>query len=250
MFVAADGTPVALPDPECALGVTLDVLRRGEVSPLGRIPGSSNATFLCVVALDGVEFGAILKPGEGEYPLWDFPEGNLYRREIAAYELSALLGWDLVPPTVLREDDTFGAASLQRVVTHDPTQHFFTLFEDNVERFQTFAVFDVLANNTDRKGGHCLQALSDGSIVGIDHGLTFHADWKLRTVIWQFAGEPIPEPLLADVERVLPALESTLAPWMADYEVEATRERAEALLSVRTFPDAGDDPRRFPWPLI
>ncbi|MFZ4514832.1 MAG: SCO1664 family protein [Acidimicrobiia bacterium] len=250
MFVHADGTPVELPDPDCRLEVSLEVLQHGAVEILGRIPGSSNSAFLSIVTHEGLALSAIFKPGEGEYPLWDFSEGHLYRREIAAFHLSELLQWDLVPATVLRVDQPAGPGSLQHTVTHDPNEHFFTLFEDYAEQFQKFAVFDVLANNADRKGGHCIRALRSDRIVGIDHGLTFHVDPKLRTVIWQFGGEPVPDELLEDVARVLPELPSALAPWISDREAQATIERAVALLETRIFPDAGDDPRRYPWPLI
>ena len=167
---------------------------------------SSNATFLVNATLDDVEVPAVYKPQRGERPLWDFPEGTLCNREVAAYELSDALGWSIVPETVLR-DGPYGIGMVQRFVDHDPDDHYFTLLEAHLDDFQRFAAFDVLANNADRKGGHCLQAKFDGHIWGIDHGLTFNAVDKLRTVIWDFAGEPVPDGILATVECIVAELE-------------------------------------------
>ncbi len=134
---------------------------------------------------------AVYKPLRGERPLWDFPDG-LYRREVAAYELSAALGWSLVPETVARDDGPYGAGSYQRFVDADFTEHYFTLLEqpDHHDLLRRIAVFDLVANNADRKSGHCLLG-DDGNIWGIDHGLCFAVPPKLRTVMWDFAGEPI-----------------------------------------------------------
>ena len=145
----------------------------------------------------------IYKPHAGERPLWDFPDG-LYRREVAAHELSAALGWDVVPLTILREDMPHGIGSLQQFVDADFEQHYFTLLDDEAThpQLRRMAVFDIVSNNTDRKGGHCLVD-ADGHIWGIDNGLSFHAEFKLRTVIWDFAGEPVAPELLADLERLV-----------------------------------------------
>ena len=161
-----------------------------ELEVVARMRYSSNATFLAEARVDGAEITAIYKPRRGERPLWDFPEGSLCDREVAAYEVSRALGWDIVPVTILR-DGPYGEGAVQRFVDHDPAEHYFTLFDDHVDRFREFAAYDVLVNNTDRKGGHCLHDLANDVVVGIDHGLTFHAAWKLRTVIWEFAGEPL-----------------------------------------------------------
>ena len=123
--------------------------------------------------------------------MWDFRQGTLCQREVAAFELSDALGWDIVPLTILR-DGPLGVGAVQRFVDHDPDEHFFTLRDEHEDRFREFAWYDVLVNNTDRKGGHCLHDQVNDVIVGIDHGLTFHEDWKLRTVIWDFAGERLP----------------------------------------------------------
>ena len=149
-----------------------EVVRSGELEVLGRMAWSSNATLLVNAALDGVEVRAIYKPVQGERPLWDFPDGTLAGREVAAYVLSDFLGWDIVPFTVMR-DGPYGPGMVQRFVDHDPDDHYFTLLERHAETFRRFAVFDLLANNTDRKGGHCLEERGTGRVYGIDHGLTF-----------------------------------------------------------------------------
>jgi hypothetical protein len=226
-------------------------LHAAELEVVGRMRYSSNATFLVEARLDGVELAAIYKPRRGERPLWDFPEGTLCQREVAAYELSDALGWGLVPVTILR-DGPLGEGAVQRFVEHDPDEHYFTLLEGREDRFREFAVFDILANNTDRKGGHCLHDEASGGIVGIDHGLTFHPAWKLRTVIWDFAGEAVPAALGDDVCRTLEDLRgdlgSRLRRLLTEVEIEAIEYRGRALLA-QGFPYP-DDYRSTPWPLV
>ncbi|MGH9165767.1 MAG: SCO1664 family protein, partial [Acidimicrobiales bacterium] len=179
------------------------MLAGGTLVLAGRLPWSSNATFLVTVEHDdGRTMQAVYKPERGEQPLWDFP-GRLAAREVAAYRLSAALGWDVVPETIMRAEGPFGPGSLQRFVPSDFEQHYFTILDDQAhhEALRAIAVFDLLANNADRKGGHCLLG-DDGHIWAIDNGLCFHTMPRLRTVIWDFAGDPIPEPLLADVARI------------------------------------------------
>lgn len=230
----------------------LTVLAGGTLVPAGRMPWSSNATFLVNVDHDdGTDRPAVYKPVRGERPLWDFP-GHLAAREVAAYELSAALGWGVVPETVMREDGPFGPGSLQRFVDADFEQHYFTLLEDPAHHdgLRTIGVFDLLANNADRKGGHCLLT-PDGHIWGIDNGLCFHAHPKLRTVIWDFAGEAIPAPLLADVARV--ADDGSLGrvdQWLDPEERLALRRRAAAVMALGTFPDPDRSARAYPWPLV
>lgn len=250
MFTDPEGNPIALPDSDCADDVALLCLQDGELEIIGQMPWSSNGTFLCVVRQDDLALTAIYKPRDTERPLWDFPEGTLWQREIAAYELSEFLGWGIVPATTQRDDPELGPGSIQRFIMHDPNEHFFTLLEGNEDRFRTFAAFDVLANNADRKGGHCLRDARGGRIVGIDQGLTFNAEWKLRTVIWQFGGEPIPEALLADVERIRPDVVRLLQPYLSPFETASTLARVEALLDVGAFPVGTDDYRSYPWPLV
>jgi uncharacterized repeat protein (TIGR03843 family) len=230
-----------------------ELLATGELEVLGRMPWSSNATFLAQVTNgDGVALRAIYKPRRGERPLWDFPTGTLCQREVATYELAVALGWDLVPETVLREGP-LGEGMVQRFVDHDPEEHYFTLLEEFPDRFRRFAVFDVLVNNADRKGGHCLRVRPEGTIVGIDHGLTFHPAWKLRTVIWDFAGERI-DPDSADaVCRVAqrdPAVAERLEPLLSSLELEAMAERAADLLTTGTLPEPEPGYHSVPWPLV
>jgi uncharacterized repeat protein (TIGR03843 family) len=212
------------------------------------MPDSSNATFLVELALNGTIGHAVYKPGRGERPLWDFPP-RLYRREIAAYLLSETLGWGLVPLTIEREGP-FGDGSLQRFVAADFEQHYFTLREDvaHHDRLRQICLFDLVSNNADRKSGHCLYC--DGAIYAIDNGLTFHVDPKLRTVIWDFAGEPIARPLLADLQELLDAgIPSELAALLTHDERKALFARARAVVDAGAFPADGSG-MRYPWPLV
>jgi uncharacterized repeat protein (TIGR03843 family) len=177
----------------------VELLKDGTLTLVGLMPWSSNYTFLGEVAGDYGKSLVVYKPARGERPLWDFAHGTLAKRETAAYVLSRALGWDLVPPTVVRRGP-HGTGSVQLFVNADQDAHFFT-FRDNPQyrpALQALALFDVLANNADRKGGHCL-SLGAGSIVAIDHGLCFSAEPKLRTVIWDFIGEPFPSKLESDL---------------------------------------------------
>lgn len=225
-------------------------LARGEIEVLGRLPWSSNRTFLVTCSLDGEEVAAVYKPGRGERHLWDFPE-CLYRREVAAYRLSELLGWGIVPETVERADAPLGPGSLQRFMPADFSEHHFTLVEDerHHDRLRVICAFDVVANNADRKSGHCLLG-EDGTIWAIDNGLCFHEEPKLRTVIWEFAGEPVPGPLLEDLARVEDALAETLGGWLTPAEITAVRRRAGRLASAGRFPVPNPDRYHYPWPLV
>jgi uncharacterized repeat protein (TIGR03843 family) len=231
------------------------VLAEGELEVLGRLRYSSNGAFLVQARAEGVEVPAVYKPRRGERPLWDFPDGTLSRREVAAYEVSHALGWGVVPVTVLREDGPVGEGALQRFVEHDPDEHYFTLLPDHEARFRRFAAFDVLVNNADRKGGHCLHDLANGEILGIDHGLTFHRAWKLRTVIWDFAGERVPADLLDDVCRVsADAIDGPLARRLdglvSPPELAALSVRAADLAREARFPDPDPGYHSVPWPLV
>jgi uncharacterized repeat protein (TIGR03843 family) len=243
-----------MPEDELSPGPAhvLDVLRTGEVEVLGRMPWSSNATLLVELRQDGGCLRAVYKPRRGERALWDFPAG-LDRREVAAYELSSWLGWDIVPETVLRDDDgmPFGVGSLQRFVPFDTEAHYFTLMEDPAhhDALRTICCFDLLANSADRKGGHCL-AGDDGRLWAVDNGLTFHDEAKLRTVIWDFAGEDIPDHLLAGVARLAEAgPPPALAGLLARDECAALVARAERVVRMRCFP-VDTTGRRFPWPMV
>jgi uncharacterized repeat protein (TIGR03843 family) len=227
----------------------IELLLEAEIDVEGRMPWSSNATFLVNLTADDRTAQGIYKPLRGERPLWDFEPG-LHRRELAAYRLSEAMGIDLVPPTVIR-DGPFGEGSVQWFVEADHQQHYFTIHEgrdDLHDALRAVAVFDVIANNTDRKSGHVLID-GDDHIWGIDHGLCFAAEFKLRTVVWEFGGEPIPEPLLEVVARVAERVPLDIAALLSDDEVEATQERAQWLVEHPVLPiDASG--RRYPWPLV
>ena len=241
--VAASGAgPSGSPAP-------VEVLRRGRVTVHGRIAGSSNATLLVTCERAGCEVLAVYKPVRGERELWDFPPG-LHRRELAARVLAETLGWDIVPETVVRDDAPFGVGSLQRVVPEDGTSHYFTLRDE--ERWHPLlrrvATFDVVVNNADRKSGHVL--LAEGTLWAIDHGLTFHAEPKLRTVIWDFAGEPLDPGDGAALERLASAgIPPQLAALLDDGEVEALEHRVARLLAAGRLPTPSSG-RPYPWPLV
>lgn len=226
------------------------LLANGGIDLLGRLANSSNETFLVEVALDEDLRWAIYKPELGERSLLDFDRG-LYRRERAAYLLSEALGWGLVPTTVIREDAPFGVGSLQMFVEHDPNEHYFTLVAEAPEthdELRRLALFDVVANNTDRKAGHVLRG-TEGRLWGIDHGLCFAAPFKLRTVIWDFGGERIDAGLLADLAPLADEAPAGVADLLTGIEVRALRNRVRKLLAA---PELPVDPTgmRFPWPLV
>jgi uncharacterized repeat protein (TIGR03843 family) len=227
----------------------LEILRCGDVEIEGRMPWSSNATFLVRVRAGDRQAQAVYKPGRGERPLWDFPPG-LYRREVAAYELAMAMGLSLVPPTVLR-DGPLGEGSLQWFIDADFEHHYFSLYEqreDLHDQFRAIAAFDIVANNTDRKAGHCLIG-PDDRVYAIDNGLCFAEEFKLRTVIWEFGGEPVPAELTSALTRLAGAVPLAVAALLLDDEVEALRRRAAALAEHAVLPV---DPtgRRYPWPLV
>ena len=232
----------------------LSALSSGTIELKGQFVWGSNYTFLVQVTQGDETRPAVYKPARGERPLWDFPEGTLAQREVAAYVVSRALGWDLVPPTVLRPDGPAGAGSLQLFVDADPERHYFTFTEAEKQRLRPVAVFDLLINNADRKGGHVLLGESEHMWL-IDHGVCFHAEDKLRTVIWDFVGEPIPRELLAALRRLRQALlddgalRTELGGLLAAEEVEALQGRADRLLRLKRFPPPGAD-RPYPWPLV
>ena len=228
------------------------ILGGGDLRVLGLLAGSSNGTFLVEVrGGDGATL-AVYKPREGETPLWDFPEGTLWRREIAAYELAAAAGWPDVPLTV-EGDGPMGVGAIQAFVEHDPERHYFLLRRGREEAFMRVALFDAIVNNADRKAGHCLLG-PDDRIWLIDHGTCFSVESKLRTVIWEFAGRAIPAPLAGEVGRVAGLLRSgplrrRLESLLSHDEVDAATGRAEALVRSGRFPEPGPD-RHVPWPPI
>jgi uncharacterized repeat protein (TIGR03843 family) len=225
-----------------------DLLEKGRMHVHGRIAGSSNVTLLVTCESDGTEVLAVYKPLAGERELWDFPPG-LHRREVAARVLSDWLGWGIVPETVLREDGPFGEGSVQRVVDEDGVSHYFTLRDDPRwhAELRRIAAFDVLTNNADRKSGHVL--LSGDRLWAIDHGLTFHEEPKLRTVIWDFAGDPLDEPVREALRRLDDGLPEGLYELLDAGERRAVAARARALVRAGRLPKPGGG-RPYPWPLV
>ncbi len=234
----------------------LEVLRDAAFERMQVVYDSSNLVFFAELSHPEVGRGlGIYKPASGERPLGDFPYGTLHRREAAAFELAALLGWHLVPPTVVREGPQ-GEGSVQLFISHDPEEHYFVLREDPAleEQLVRLAVFDLLANNADRKGGHVL-CDADRRLWAIDNGLTFHPLEKLRTVIWDFAGAPIPATLLEDLRRGLECVRAE-APEAASLLTQLPRRerlalvsRFEQLLAEPVLPEMYPW-RCTPWPLV
>jgi len=258
----------------------LDLLRTGELSLHGRLVAASNGTFQGSVSLDGESATVVYKPVEGERPLWDFPDGTLAQREYASYVVSEALGWSVVPPTLLR-DGPLGEGMVQLWIDeaellpgetelvdivpqgrvpegwigvldaldgrHNPV----TLVHADNDALRRMAVFDAVVNNADRKGGHVLNP-GDGRVFGVDHGVTFNADDKLRTVLWGWAGTPVPPELLDDVKKLADGLAgqlgAELCALITGVELTATRERCATLLKTGIFPFPSDDWPAIPWP--
>ena len=214
-----------------------------------RMPYSSNATFLVSITLQDKTVQAIYKPMRGEKPLWDFAPG-LHRREVAAYRLSEAMGLNCVPPTVLR-DGPNGEGSVQLLIEANPEEHYFTLFEqrqDLHDQFRAMCALDIVANNTDRKSGHVLVD-KDQHVWGIDHGLCFAEDFKIRTVIWEFGGEVLPESIRQAVEPLITNVPLEVATLLTTQEVLAISERAKWLVDGAAFP-VDPSGRHYPWPLV
>jgi uncharacterized repeat protein (TIGR03843 family) len=226
------------------------VLQSGEIELKGQFMLGSNYTFLVHVLHDGGEVPAVYKPQRGEQPLWDFPENSLAGREVAAWLVSEALGWGIVPLTVLREKGPYGPGSLQQFIEYDPEYHYFSFSEADRERLRIVALFDHLTNNADRKGSHVLIENGTGRLFAIDHGLCFNAEDKLRTVIWDFAGQPIPEDLLGALAKHLPALPAALSALLHADEIAALEARAAKLLATKTYPSQPKGRRAFPYPPV
>jgi len=252
-------------------------LALGELEIHGRLAGASNATLFCTIDTDEGSLRCVYKPVRGERPLWDFPGGTLAAREVAAYELNLLLGWDIVPTTVWRDDGPHGAGMCQiwidegehedlvDVVTSRRARagwrHVMTgqsqfgddvhLVHEDRHDLQQMAVLDILMNNADRKAGHLLID-EQGKLWGIDHGLTFNDEPKLRTVLWGWSGQPVPDDFLVDVDLAYAqweAIESALSPWLLPYELQACSTRFSDLLRARKFPQPPTYWPAVPWPL-
>ncbi len=239
------------PDVGPGLDSVTEVLRSCGLSVAGRLPWSSNLTFLVTLEGGGPEpLHAVYKPARGERSLWDFPDG-LYRREAVAYLVSEALGWGLVPPTVVRSDGPFGPGSLQLFVDVDYEQHYFTLFDagGHEEALRRVCAFDVVVNNADRKSGHVLEG-PGGRLWAIDHGLCFHRQPKLRTVIWDFADQAVPPAILADLARLGAELPAEVDGLLPAAERAATIERIERFVDAGVFPEPLGDRPPYPWPLV
>jgi uncharacterized repeat protein (TIGR03843 family) len=239
--------------PELEIPSVINVLKNGEIIIQGKFVWGSNYTFLAEVSQNGDKILSVYKPSRGERPLWDFPATSLARREAAAYLVSEVLGWELVPPTVYRKKAPIGPGSLQLFIDHNPEVHYFNLNKVDLQSLRPVVLFDLLVNNADRKGSHLLFD-NNHHLWLIDHGICFHAEDKLRTVIWDFAGEPIPKILLTDLDDFLQSLipdtsvHNELRPLLSSRELKALATRAEQLISLQKFPSPDPDQRRFPWP--
>jgi uncharacterized repeat protein (TIGR03843 family) len=245
-------------------GEILDALREGNAELKGEFMWGSNYTFLLQIEHDGLNLQAVYKPTRGVRPLWDFPSSSLARREVAAFLVSQALGWRLVPPTVLRKNCPLGPGSLQLFIEHDPEYHYFNFTAADRQRLRPVVLFDLLTNNADRKASHVLFD-AERNIWLIDHGICFHVEDKLRTVIWDFAGEPIPDNLCEDLLHLftdlspqegsapeLPGsqLAVSLKPYLNAGEISALAERASRLVSTGRFPNPDQGRRQYPWPPV
>ncbi|MFH9007813.1 SCO1664 family protein [Streptomyces afghaniensis] len=257
-----------------------ELLARGDITVRGRIREASNAALYCTVSYDGQDAACIYKPVAGERPLWDFPDGTLAQREVAAYEVSEATGWGLVPPTVLR-DGPYGEGMCQLWVEAVPEAELLALVDGEEpepgwkaigfaevgegrtallvhaddERLRRLAVLDAVVNNADRKGGHLLPT-GEGRLYGIDHGVTFNVENKLRTLLWGWAGEPLTqeavdvlEGLRKDLADAGP-LTARLQPLITGAEIDATRARVAALLASGKHPEPSGEWPAIPWPPV
>jgi hypothetical protein len=234
----------------------LSALQSGSLRLEGQFIYGSNYTFMAVCQFRRQTLKTVYKPVQGERPLWDFPNQTLARREVAAFLVSEALGWNLVPPTIFREKGSpMGPGSVQLFIEHDPELHYFNFNPGQRQHLPKVMLFDLLINNADRKAGHLLID-PQGKLFLIDHGLSFHVEDKLRTVIWDFAGEGIPPGLLQDVEKVIPSfspgeeLHRALRPHLLRAEIDALKNRAQTLVDNEIYPLPPEDRRAYPWPLV
>jgi len=230
-----------------------NAFQNGDLEIKGQFTLGSNYTFLVEVKYEDQTYPAVYKPTRGEQPLWDFEENTLALREVAAFIVSEALGFHIVPFTTLREEGPYGAGSLQQFIEHDPNHHYFTFSPEEKPLLKPVVLFDLLINNADRKGGHVFfeQDLSSPSgahkLFAIDHGICFHEDDKLRTVIWDFGGQAIPDELLSAL-NVNSNLLADLEPYLSPNELTALQSRAEKVIKRGIFPQQPRDRRAIPWP--
>ncbi len=234
----------------------IEALKNNEFVVKGRFIYSSNYTFLAQIAIEGQEhpLQAVYKPTQGERPLWDFPEDTLAHREAAAYLVSHHIGWNIVPPTCYRENGPFGSGSLQLFIPHDPDHHYFNFNEREREQLKPVVILDILVNNADRKGGHTIVD-QEGKVWCIDHGICFHREEKMRTVIWEFAGKPIPLQIRKDLHKFTSLLDDdtylcSLGEHLSREEILALKERAKRLSQLRRYPAPAKNRRIIPWPPV
>jgi len=223
------------------------VLQHGNYEIKGQFALGSNYTFLVTVQYKGKEYSAVYKPLRGEQPLWDFPENTLAGREVAAYLVSESLGFHMVPFTTLREDGPYGAGSLQQFIEYDPEYHYFNFTEADKQLLKPVVLFDLLCNNADRKGSHVFFENGTHKLYAIDHGICFHEDDKLRTVLWDFSGQKIPGDLLSRLS-LSRSLLTDLERYLKPREISALCARAESILKKGLFPRQPRDRRAMPWP--
>jgi uncharacterized repeat protein (TIGR03843 family) len=243
------------PEPgACDDGPALELLANGGLRVEGRLVGASNATLYCTVELDGQTAACVYKPVAGERPLWDFPRGTLAGREVAAYEVSRAAGWNLVPPTVMR-DGPYGPGMCQLWIDADASTDLLALARSRDQpKLRDMAVFDAVVNNADRKIGHLLP-IGDGRLYGCDHGVCFGEEYKLRTVLWQWRGQKLPGRALAALARLNSELDEgslteTLPGLLSEVEVTATRERIELLIEHKVHPYPPENWPAVPWPPV
>jgi uncharacterized repeat protein (TIGR03843 family) len=249
--MAYEPTPSSSPPgPALDRSAALELLGQGEIDVQGRLIDASNATLYCAVSRDGVEATCVYKPIAGERPLWDFPDGTLGLREVAAFAVSDAIGWDLVPPTVLREGP-FGPGMCQLWIDVDETVDLAELVRSNHTDLRRMCVLDAVINNADRKGGHLLPTL-DGRIYGVDHGVCFCTDEKLRTVLWQWRGRQIPADIIQALTDLRANLDGDLGATLADLldpdELRMTRRRVDRLIRTKRYPQPSGDWPAVPWP--
>jgi uncharacterized repeat protein (TIGR03843 family) len=228
----------------------LDLLRTGSLSVEGRLVDASNTTLYCALSAGGITTACVYKPVRGERPLWDFPDGTLAQREVAAYVVSAALGWNVVPPTVLR-DGPYGEGMVQLWMDGDESVDLTRLVRDDLPPLRRMVLFDAIVNNADRKGGHLIP-MPGGHVYGVDHGVSFHQQDKLRTVLWSWAGEALPEEAvdaLSEFRALLEgSLDDALSALLTRREVVAVRRRVDRLLRDRRYPEPSGDWPAIPWP--
>jgi uncharacterized repeat protein (TIGR03843 family) len=229
------------------------IFQHGDLEIKGQFTLGSNYTFLVDVSYQEITVPAVYKPTRGEQPLWDFEESTLALREVAAYLVSEALDFHFVPFTTLREDGPYGAGSLQKFIEYDPSYHYFNFSNEDKQKLKPVVLFDLLVNNADRKGGHVFfetdisSPSGTGKLLAIDHGICFHEDDKLRTVLWDFGGQPIPEELLS-LLNINSSLLADLEPYLSPNEIAALQSRAERITKRGVFPHQPRDRRAMPWP--